>query len=98
MYSAKVKSWLAFPLLDDAVVVEQLSQILGGEKAINRILNRIKKMKYRVIIVSLPEEILHVLLCRVIGLGMTWPNYVGVIVNSDGGRFYEKNPCLDQVT
>ena len=75
-----------------------LSQIRGGEKVIDRSLKRIQKMKYRVIIVSLPEEILRVLLCRTTGLGMTWPNYVWVIVNSDGGRFYEQNPCLDQVT
>ena len=74
-----------------------LSQILVGEKAIDRSLKRIQKMKYRVIIVSLPEETLRVLLCRTIGLGMTWPNYIWVIVNSDGGRFYEQNPCLDQV-
>ena len=75
-----------------------LSQILGIEKAIDRSLKRIKKLKYRVIIVSLPEETLRVLLCRTIGLGMTWPNYIWVIVNSDGSRFYEQNPCLDQVT
>ena len=73
------------------------SQILGGEKVIDRSLKRIKKMKYRVIIVSLPEKTLRILLCRAIGLGMTWPNYIWVIVNSDGGRFYEQNPCLDQV-
>ena len=75
-----------------------LSQIIGGEKAIDRSLKRIKKMKYRVIIVSLPKEILRVLLCRIIGLGMTWPNYIWVIVNSDGSRFYEQNSCLVQVT
>ena len=75
-----------------------LSQILGGEKAIDRSLKRIQKMKYRLIIVSLPEEILRVLLCRSIGLGMIWPNYIWVIVNSDGSRFYEQNTCLDQMT
>ena len=75
-----------------------LSQIIGGEKVIDRSLKRIKKLKYRVIIVSLPEETLRVLLCRTIGLGMTWPNYVWVIVNSDGSRFYEQNPCLQEVT
>ena len=75
-----------------------MTQILGGEKGIYRSLKRIKKLKYRVIIVSLPEETLRVLLCRTIGLGMTWPNYIWVIVNSDGSRFYEQNPCLDQVT
>ena len=36
-----------------------LSQILEGEKAIDRSLKRIQKMKYRVIIVSLSEDILH---------------------------------------
>ena len=75
-----------------------LTQILGGEMAIDRTLKSIRNMKYRVIIVSLPEETLHVLFYRAIDLGMTWPNYIWVIVNSDGGRFYEQNPCLDQVT
>ena len=75
-----------------------LSQILGGEKAIDTSLKRIKNLKYRVIIVSLPEETLRMLLCRAIGLGMNWPNYIWVIVNSDGGRFYEQNICLSQVT
>ena len=75
-----------------------LSQILVGKKEIDRSLKIVQKMKYRVIIVSLPEETLRVLLCRTIGLGMVWPNYIWVIVNSDGGRFYEHNPCLDQVT
>ena len=75
-----------------------LSQILGGQKAISRSLKRIKNMIYRVIIVSLPEETLRVLLCKTIGLGMTWANYIWVIVNSDGSRFYEQNSCLDHVT
>ena len=73
-----------------------LSQIIGGEKEIDLSLKRIKKLKYRVIIISLPGETLRVLLCRTIGLGMTWPNYIWVIVNSDGSRFYEQNLCLDQ--
>ena len=75
-----------------------LCQIHSGGNVIDRSLKRIKKMKYRVIIVSLPEDTLRVLLCRAIGLGMTWTNYIWVIVNSDGGRFYEQNSCLDQVT
>ena len=72
-----------------------LPPILGGQKAIDRSLKKIQQMKYRVIIVSLPEDTLRVLLNRTIGMGMTWPIYIWVIVDSDDGRFYEQNSCLD---
>ena len=65
--------------------------------AIDRCLKGTKKMKYQVIIASLPEEALRVLLRRTISLGMTWPNYIWVIVNSDVSRFYEQNPCRHQL-
>jgi len=74
-----------------------MSQILGGEKAIEHSLKRIKKMKYRVIIASLPEDTLRALLFKRISLGMTWPSYIWVIVNSDESKLYENNPCLEQV-
>ena len=62
-----------------------LAQVTNSEAdVIEKKLRTLINLKFRVIITVLPASILEVMLCKRMSLGMSWPEYVWVILNIEG--------------
>ncbi len=61
---------------------------------IDRILKKLKKFQYRVIIVSLPKKLVDFLMCKRLFYDMSWPGYVWLVINYDSELI---NSCYDKV-
>ena len=71
-------------------------QLLHSEKAIDRTLKEIQKLKFRIIIVSLPLHILRQLMCVRLIYNMIWPDYAWLVIGLDQQTFLELT-CNDQI-
>ena len=73
-----------------------IAQILDSEKAIDKNLKTIQKLKFRIIIVSLPMNSLDEVMYKRLSLGMTWPDYARLVLNFDNNKSI-KLSCKNQV-
>ena len=72
------------------------TQILEYETDIERSLKKIQELKFRIIIVSLPMNVLEEVMCTRLSLGMTWPDYVWLVLNF-GDEILLETPCIDKI-
>ena len=71
-------------------------QVLDSKMDIGKNLKNIKLLNFRIIIVSLPMNSLKEVMCKRQDLGMTWPDYVWLVLNFDDKTFM-KTSCKDQI-
>ncbi len=58
-------------------------QLFNFERNVVQSLKKLQRLRYRVIIVLLPKNLLKVVMCKRLQLGMTWPDYVWLVPNFD---------------
>ena len=56
----------------------------------------IKKQKYRVIIVSLPDDLMNLVLCKKSTFGISWPDYAWLVVSFNVDVSHVETPCRDE--
>ena len=71
-------------------------QVLDSKMDIGKNLENIKLLNFRIIIVSLPMNSLKEVMCKRQDLGLTWPDYVWLVLNFDDKSFM-KTSCNDQM-
>ncbi len=72
-------------------------QIFHSETIVHRTLSRIRKLKFRVIIVSLPKKLLNLVMCASVNLDMNWPSYAWLAVDLDDHSSISNIYCRQQL-
>jgi len=63
-------------------VAVEVFQIGEDAESVDEVLERVRQIRYRIVMVSLPQRSLQQVLCRRLSLTMVWPEYAWLVVSS----------------